>query len=112
MKKIIRNITSVPQYIGNSIISVGKSLYTPFLPTYDVVFIMYNLVPGKPLDKCETIYNFEKGESQKAQEFYDIMLQSTANFKMMPSEVVLKRKNKVIKTTQFGPVKEIQELNK
>lgn len=110
MKKIIRNITSVPQFIGNSIIAAGKSLYTPFLPTYDVVFIMYSLVPGKPLDKNETIYNFPKGEGKLAEDFYTKMLHSTATYKMMPSEVVLKRKNKVVKATQFGPVKEIQDL--
>lgn len=108
MKKIIRNITSVPQFFTSAGRNLHKSFVTPFLPKYDVVFIMYSVVPGKPLDKFETVYNFEKGESEKANEFYQKMLVSTENFKMMPSEVVMKRKNKIVKTTQFGPVKEIQ----
>ncbi|MDQ3392633.1 MAG: hypothetical protein M3512_00725 [Bacteroidota bacterium] len=112
MKKIIRNITSVPQFFSNTISSAGRNLHknfvTPFLPTYDVVFIMYSVIPGKPLDITETIYNFEKGESEKANDFYQKMLHSTENFKMMPSEVVMRKKNKVVKATQFGPIKEIQ----
>ncbi len=112
MKKIIRNITSVPQFFSNNLTMAGRSLHknfiTPFLPTYEVVFIMYSVIPGKPLDKFETVYNFEKGENEKANDFYQKMLLSTENYKMMPSEVVMKRKKKIVKTTQFGPIKEIQ----
>jgi hypothetical protein len=101
MKKIFRTITSVPQYLH-------RSFVTPFLPKYDVVFIMYSVVPGQPLSKYETVYNFEKGETDKAKQFYEKMILSTQDFKMMPSEVVMKTKNKIVKATQFGPVKEIQ----
>lgn len=100
MKKIIRNITSVPQFFH-------RNFVTPFLPSYDVVFIMYSVIPGRPLEKYETVYNFEKGETVKAEDFYNKMLVSTEEFKMMPSEVVMRKKNKVVKTQQFGPVKEI-----
>jgi len=111
MKKIIRNITSVPQFFSNSLTMAGRNLHrnfvTPFLPKYDVVFIMYSVIPGKPVDKIETIYNFEKGESAKANEFYQKMLDSTQSFNILPSEVIMKRKDKIVKNTQFGPINEI-----
>ncbi len=71
---------------------------------------MYHVVPGRPLEKQETIYNFEKGESHEAEDFYSRTIQSTMDFKVMPSEVHIKRRNKIIRSEIFGPVKELKAM--
>lgn len=126
MKKIIRNIATVPMTITykafqgiNQIAGkvtqlksdLHRSIISPFLPKYEVVFVMYSVIPGRSVEKQETIYNFDKGKSNEAQLFFNRTVQSTLDFKVMPSEVYMKKRNKIIKSECFGPVKELQALS-
>lgn len=88
-----------------------KQVVVPFLPTYEVGFIMYGVVPGQPVDKKESVYNFEKGASKEAEAFYHKMVESTTMYKVMPSEIYLKKRNKIVRTQHFGPVAEVRTWN-
>ncbi len=118
MKKIIRNIATAPVAItrkvseGISSVKKGvhKTIVVPFLPTYEVAFTMYNVVPGRPVDTNHKVFKFEKGAEQEAQAFYDKLISSTQGYKIMPSEISMKKRKKVVKTVSFGPVNDIKTL--
>jgi hypothetical protein len=90
---------------------IHKTVVTPFLPDYKVIFKMYNVIPGQAIDSKSSTFNFAKGEQAQAQEFYDKMIASTKSYKVMPSEIQLvKRKRQVIRKEYFGPIQEIKEM--
>jgi len=86
-----------------------KSLIKPFLPTYEVTFTMYHVIPGFPVKKNDSKHNFEKGESEKAIEFYNKVVNTTMVNKLAPTEVKLRRGKKVIQSKQFGPIRQIKQ---
>ncbi|MGK7393994.1 MAG: hypothetical protein ACNS62_05460 [Candidatus Cyclobacteriaceae bacterium M3_2C_046] len=110
-------------YTGNAIVNLitllihtaidlfKKVFIIPFLPRYKVVFSMYQVVPGFPVNKSDSIHDFAKGTSKKAYKFYDDVVKSTTSNKIVPSEVQLIRRKKVVATQQFGPVAEIKKFN-
>lgn len=83
-------------------------MVVPFLPSYEVGFVMYAVVPGQPVTKNESVYDFEKGAAKEAEAFYHKMAESTNTYKMAPAEIYMKRRNKIIKNQSFGPVEEIR----
>lgn len=88
-----------------------KQVIVPFLPTYEVGFVMYGVVPGQPVSKKESVYNFEKGASKEADAFYQKMVASTTMYKVMPSEIYLKKRNKIVRNQHFGPVETVRTWN-
>ncbi|PIQ20382.1 MAG: hypothetical protein COW65_15300 [Cytophagales bacterium CG18_big_fil_WC_8_21_14_2_50_42_9] len=82
----------------------------PFLPTYEVICTNYQIVPGLPVNKNESQHAFEKGASQEANAFYTSVISSDLTKNMAPIEVHLKRRGKVIKTTEIGPVAELKNF--
>lgn len=88
-----------------------KQVVVPFLPTYEVGFIMYGVVPGQPVNKKESVYPFEKGASKEAEAFYQKMVASTNKYKVMPSEIYLKKRNKIVRNQHFGPVETVKAWN-
>lgn len=81
-----------------------NNLIKPFLPVYEVVFVMYQVIPGKEVQRKEHRFGFEKGAEQEAKAYFNKVLKSTTDFKMVPSEVLLKKGNVVINRQVFGPV--------
>lgn len=88
---------------------IFKKLIHPFLPTYEVTFTLYQVIPGAPIKKNDSRHNFEKGESKKAIEFYNKVVNTTMENRLAPTEVKLKRGRKVIQTKQFGPINDIKQ---
>lgn len=88
-----------------------KKAVKPFLPKYQVEFIMYALIPGQPVSKNSTIYDFDRGQYSEAKDFYSKTLESTKKFNILPSEVVMRKRKRVIHATQFGPVKDMATFN-
>ncbi|WP_020526402.1 hypothetical protein [Flexithrix dorotheae] len=89
---------------------IYKGIVKPFLPAYYVEFSIYNVVPGLPVSKNVTLHDFEKGASKEATEFYNKVVQNTQEFKVLPSEIHLKKGKRVIMTQTFGPIDEIKTL--
>ncbi len=91
---------------------LSRTLITPFLPSYQVTFAMYHVVPGQAVDRKESKFDFERGAVQEAQIFYNKVVNSTSSHGIVPAELQLKRRKKVIQTHYFGPVREIQGMLK
>jgi hypothetical protein len=64
-------------------------------------------VPGLPVQKDCTIYNFDRGQYKEAKDFYSKTLESTQKFKVLPSEVVMRKRKKIVSSMQFGPINEM-----
>lgn len=86
-----------------------RSFIKPILPKYQVVFTMYHVIPGQPVDRHFRYYHFDKGESRKARDFFEKVVNSTHEYKVLPSEVRLKRRGRTLKKEVFGPVKDIKK---
>jgi hypothetical protein len=112
MKKIYRNLISPVNSIQRDVKKLSYSLVKPFLPSYEVVFTMYHVIPGQAVNRQESKFDFEKGAMSEAQAFYHQVINSTDSHRIVPAEVQLKRRKKVIKNHYFGPVQEIQKLMK
>jgi hypothetical protein len=118
MKKIIRNIATAPLTLTKKVSEglskvkkdMHKTIVVPFLPSYEVAFTMYNVVPGRPVDTNHQVFKFEKGAELEAHEFYNKLISSTQGYKIMPSEISMKKRKKVVKTVAFGPVQDIKSL--
>jgi len=82
----------------------------PFLPTYEVICTNYQIIPGQPVNKNQSQHAFEKGASQEAKAFYAKVISSDLTKNMAPIEVHLKRRGKIIKKTEFGPVAELRKF--
>lgn len=108
MKKIFRVVPAIAGKISQAKQQFHKQIVVPFLPSYKVVFVMYGVVPGQPVSKKESVYNFEKGASKEAETFYQKMVETTNMYKVMPSEIYLKKRNRVIRNQHFGPVEEVR----
>lgn len=108
MKKVFNIVPAIAGKILQAKKQLHKQIVVPFLPSYSVVFVMYGVVPGQPVSKKETEYNFDKGASKEAENFYQKMIETTNMYKVMPSEIYLKKRNKVIRTQHFGPVEEVR----
>lgn len=81
-----------------------------FLPTYEVVCINYQIVPGLPVNKNQSAHKFEKGASLEALAFYGKVVTSDLTKNMAPIEVHLKRRGKTIQKAAFGPVEEMKRF--
>ena len=80
-------------------------------PSYSVVFMMYHVIPGAPVQRKAQRHDFEKGEYEKARNMYDKLVNKTTELKMAPAEVFLvKGKKKVVDRRQFGPVKDLRQF--
>ena len=112
MKKIYRNLINPVQAIQRDVKKLSYSLVKPFLPSYEVVFTMYQVVPGQAVNQEVSRFDFEQGAVKEAQAFYHQVVNSTNSHRIVPAEVQLKRRKKVIQNHSFGPVKEIQNLMK
>jgi hypothetical protein len=86
-----------------------KKVVKPFLPTYEVTCTNYQLIPGLPVNKNESKHRFEKGASDEAIAFFDRVVSADITKNMAPVEVHLKRRGRVIKKAQFGPVEEMKK---
>jgi len=82
----------------------------PFLPTYEVICTNYQIIPGQLVNKNESQHAFEKGASQEANAFYAKVISSDLTKNMAPIEVHLKRRGKIIKKTEIGPVAELKKF--
>jgi len=82
----------------------------PFLPTYEVICTNYQIIPGQPVNKNQSQHAFEKGASQEANAFYAQVISSDLTKNMAPIEVHLKRRGKIIKKTEIGPVSELKKF--
>ena len=88
-----------------------KNFVRSFKPSYSVVFTMYHVIPGAPVQRKAQRHDFEKGEFDKARTMYDKLVNKTSELKMAPAEVFLvKGKKKVVQRQQFGPVKELRQF--
>jgi hypothetical protein len=112
MKKIYRSLANPLQSFRRDAEKFSRSLITPFLPSYEVTFTMYHVVPGQAIDRKESKFDFERGAVQEAQTFYNKVVNSTSSHGIVPAELQLKRRKKVIQKHYFGPVREIQSLMK
>ena len=112
---IIHIFVSIYHFSVKSILFLQKQAYlilvVPFLPSYKVVFSMYQVIPGLPVSKHDSIHKFDKGTGKSAKAFYKNVITSTREQKIIPSEVNLIRRRKVIATEKFGPVEEIKKFN-
>lgn len=111
MKKIFNIGPAIAGSIARAKQSFHRQMVVPFLPSYEVGFVMYGVVPGQPVTKNEKVYNFAKGATKEAEDFFHKMVESTTTYKVMPSEIYLKRRNKVVRTQAFGPVEEVRSWN-
>jgi len=82
----------------------------PFLPTHKVSFSMYTVIPGLPVNRNETVHAFQKGTSKQAIKFYEDVIRSTSDKKIVPAEVKLYKRRKVVASKYFGPVEEIKKF--
>lgn len=112
MKKIYRNLISPVQAIQRDVKKLSYGLVKPFLPSYEVVFTMYQVVPGQAVNQEVSRFDFERGAVKEAQAFYHKVVHSTDSHRIVPAQVQLKRRKKVIQNHSFGPVQEIQKLMK
>jgi phage-related protein len=82
----------------------------PFLPTHKVSFSMYTVIPGLPVNKNETVHAFQKGTTKQALKFYEDVIRSTTEKKIVPAEVKLYKRRKIVAKKHFGPVEEIKKF--
>jgi hypothetical protein len=87
-----------------------KKAIKPFLPKYEVICTNYQLIPGLPVNKNQSRHAFEKGAAQEAIEFYSKVIASDLTKIMAPMEIHLKKRGKIIKKAQFGPVEDFKNV--
>lgn len=88
-----------------------KKFVTSFKPSYSVIFTMYHVIPGSPVQRKATRHDFGKGEFQEAKTFYEKVVNKTHEVKLAPTEVhLVKGKKKVVQRKHFGPVKEVKQM--
>ncbi len=88
-----------------------QDFLTSFKPRYAVNAITYFVIPGMPVNRTENHHQFERGEYDKAKDFFDRVVKKTEEVKFSPVEIVLiKGKKRVMETKTFGPVDQIQRL--
>jgi phage-related protein len=116
---IINGITWVITTIIKGIVSFFKWIFhilwlvfvKPFLPTHRVVFSLYTVIPGLPVNNNESVHMFEKGTTKKAIKFYNDAVRSTTEKKIVPAEIKLYKRKKMVASKNFGPVDEIKKFN-
>jgi hypothetical protein len=86
-----------------------KKVIKPFLPTYEVTCTNYQIIPGHPVNRNQSNHRFEKGASHEAIAFYDRVVSADITKNMAPVEVHLKKRGRVIKKAQYGPVEELKK---
>ncbi|MFW5700672.1 MAG: hypothetical protein ACOCWM_03195 [Cyclobacteriaceae bacterium] len=115
---VLNGIFWVIKTIFNGIINFYKWLIhaiwlivvRPFLPTHKVVFSLYTVIPGLPVNKNETVHAFEKGTTKQALKFYNDVVRSTTEKRIVPAEVKLYKRRKMVASRHFGPVDEIRKF--
>jgi hypothetical protein len=104
---IIKSVNQFFIYLSGLI----KRGITYFKPTYTVVFTMYHVIPGIPVQGKPDHHNFGKGEWKKAGDFYDKLVAKMQEFKIAPVEVqLIKGKKKILKSHHLGPVQELKTM--
>ncbi|MTI33460.1 hypothetical protein [Xanthovirga aplysinae] len=89
-----------------------RNLVKPFLPRYEVVFRLYQIIPGEDVKFKNHRFGFGKGEREQAEAYFSKVVKSTHEFNLNPSEVMLVKGRKKIKSRKFGPVEMLnQKLN-
>ena len=63
-----------------------------------------------PVRKNDSIHAFEKGSSKKALKFYDDVINSAVERRIVPAEVRLIKRKKLIAKRNFGPVDELKKF--
>jgi hypothetical protein len=86
-----------------------RKVIKPFLPTYEVTCTNYQIIPGHPVNRNQSNHRFEKGASHEAIAFYDRVVSADITKNMAPVEVHLKKRGRVIKKAQYGPVEELKK---
>lgn len=111
----IKLITIIYQSIIKALTFLVKQLYmalvVPFLPSYKVIFSLYQVIPGLPINKNDSIHSFDKGTGKKAVRFYNDVVKSTAANGIVPAEVKLIKRKKTVAIKSFGPVAEIKKFS-
>jgi len=115
---VIKGIVWTVKTTLNGIVSFFKWLnhvmwlvfVRPFLPTHRVVFSLYTVIPGLPVNRNETIHAFEKGTTKKALKFYDDVVRSATEKRIVPAEVRLYKRRRMVASRHFGPVDEIRKF--
>lgn len=79
----------------------------PFLPSYQVVFRMYQVIPGREVEQNEQKFDFEKGASAEANAYFQKVVTRTQELNMVPSEVILKKGRRTMTRKTFGPVDDV-----
>lgn len=88
-----------------------KEFITSLKPAYAVEVTIYHLIPGQKVSAHSEKHQFEKGEYDKARDFYQKVLKKNAEIKLVPAEVKLIRGTKRVKERMlFGPVEELKKL--
>jgi len=115
---ILNMIVAFLNWAVDSIVSLAKLFVyyfkkifiIPFMPSYKVVFSIYQVIPGLPINRSDSVHEFEKGKGKHAIKFYNDVVNTTREKKIVPSEAVLIKRKKVVAVQQFGPVSEIKKL--
>jgi hypothetical protein len=84
-----------------------EGLVKPFLPKYQVVFRMYHVIPGQEVERNEQKFDFEKGAGEEAQTYFQKVVEKTESMRMVPAEVLLKKRGRVISRRTFGPIDDV-----
>lgn len=107
IKSVINGIVSFFKWIAHVMWLV---LVRPFLPTHKVIFSLYTVIPGLPVNRNETVHAFEKGTTKKALKFYDDVVRSATEKRIVPAEVRLYKRRKMVASRNFGPVDELRKF--
>ena len=88
-----------------------QDFITRFKPKYRVEIFNYHLVPFSPLMTNSNSEEFGKGEYEAARKYFDKVVMATSKAKVAPAEIhLVKGKNNVMHTANFGPVKELKRF--
>jgi len=107
-KGIVYVVQSFINLIEFSVNLLYRVFILPFLPSYKVVFSLYHVIPGIPIGKKDQTHSFDKGKGDEARNFYQKVVEATATKNIVPAEVHLIKRRKVVATKQFGPVQDIK----
>ncbi|MFY0605802.1 MAG: hypothetical protein JXR10_03745 [Cyclobacteriaceae bacterium] len=83
-----------------------------FQPRYAVVVNMYHVVPGIPVQKHAHRQEFDRGEVDQASIFFQKVVKKHSTLGFPNTEVqLIKGKNTVMQTKNYGPVDLVKGMN-
>ena len=68
---------------------------------------MYQVIPGRPVEKNEQVFKFDKGEKEEAEAYFQKVVAQTAEMKLVPSEILLLKGRRKVARKTFGPVDDV-----